>query len=65
MEKEIIMVLDYFFGSLMVAATLIAGIWLKTDPPKKINNIYGFRTKATSQNQETWNTHTRSVQIPF
>ena len=33
---------------------LIAGIILLAAPPKKVNFIYGFRTKTSSTNEETW-----------
>ncbi|MBW7890105.1 MAG: SdpI family protein [Chitinophagaceae bacterium] len=33
--------------------SLIGGITIYY-PPKKINNIYGYRTKASMRNQQTW-----------
>lgn len=45
---------SYIMGSVLISATLIAGILLYFCPPKKINNWYGIRTKITSTNQETW-----------
>lgn len=47
-------IFSYFIGGILTAATLIAGLLLKFRPPKKINSLYGFKTKATSKNQETW-----------
>lgn len=32
----------------------IAGYIQKRFPPKKINNLYGYRTAAATKNQETW-----------
>ena len=44
----------YIIGGLLVSATLIAGLILRFAPPKEINDLYGFKTKATSRNQATW-----------
>jgi len=33
---------------------LIAGWFLQSRPPKKINNMYGYRTKASFQSQKHW-----------
>ena len=33
---------------------LLAGLLLKKYPPKKINLLYGYRTKNSMQNQERW-----------
>jgi len=41
-------------GIIFVVAPLIAGSLLKFFPPKKINDLYGIKTKVTSKNQETW-----------
>jgi len=47
-------VFSYIIGGLLGSAPLIAGLLLKLAPPKEINDLYGFKTKATSRNQETW-----------
>ena len=39
-------------GAILLAASLI----LKVFPPKKINMLYGYRTRRSMKNQETWNT---------
>ena len=33
---------------------ITAGLYLFKKPPKKINNIYGYRTKASKQSQKHW-----------
>lgn len=33
---------------------IIAGILLYKNPPKKINSLYGYRTKASMQSQKHW-----------
>lgn len=39
---------------ILPVVVLIAGIILLAAPPQKINSIYGFRTKTSSKNEETW-----------
>jgi hypothetical protein len=31
-----------------------AGLWQKKFPPKKINHLYGYRTKLSMRGQEEW-----------
>jgi len=33
---------------------IIAGHYMYRKPPKKINNIYGYRTKRSKSSQEAW-----------
>jgi uncharacterized membrane protein len=33
---------------------VIAGLIMKKFPPKKINDLYGYRTKTSMRDQETW-----------
>ncbi|MEG0772829.1 SdpI family protein [Clostridium sp.] len=33
----------------------VVGVIFKVFPPKKINNIYGHRTRFSMKNQDTWN----------
>ncbi|MGL1889462.1 MAG: SdpI family protein [Reichenbachiella sp.] len=33
---------------------LVMSILFKTFPPKKINNLYGYRTSRSMKNRETW-----------
>lgn len=47
-------IFSYVIGSIFVSATILAGLPLKYFPPKKDNPWYGFKTKATSKNRETW-----------
>lgn len=47
-------VFSYIMGCLFVVSTLMAGLFLKLCPPKKINLWYGIKTKVTSQNQQAW-----------
>lgn len=39
---------------LVPAVMLFAGKHFSATPPGKINNVYGYRTKRSKQNQETW-----------
>ena len=32
----------------------IAGYWMAKNPPKKINHLYGYRSKRAMQSQEKW-----------
>lgn len=47
---------DPFFITLFSCGIvfLSAGIFLGIKPPRKINDFYGYRTKASKQNQATW-----------
>lgn len=47
-------IVDYLIGAVLTLAPLIAGFVMKIFPPKKINRFYGFKTKITAQNQQTW-----------
>jgi len=33
---------------------ILAGTFMSIKPPKKINDFYGYRTKASKQNQQVW-----------
>ena len=44
------MVANFILPDILV----IAGIILLAAPPAKINSIYGFRTKTSGANEETW-----------
>ncbi len=48
------MVLWIIGPQLIGAITLFIGWIQKTWPPKKINNLYGYRTTSAMKNQETW-----------
>ena len=41
----------YLIGIIFIAL----GILFKFLPPQKINSIYGYRTKLSMKNQDTWN----------
>jgi len=44
-----------FFMTLMLTLTMIAfGFIFLKKPPKNINSLYGYRTRMSSINQETW-----------
>ncbi len=50
------------FGPLI----LIIGLITKYYPPKKINNLYGYRTKRSMMNADTWqfaNSYSTSILI--
>ena len=36
------------------AVFVIAAVWIRRRPPKTINDLYGYRTKASMANQERW-----------
>ena len=42
------------FAILISPVFIIAGIILYKFPPKKINHLYGYRTKRSMKNQEVW-----------
>lgn len=33
---------------------VLAGIIMRYSPPKKINSLYGYRTRSSMKNQERW-----------
>lgn len=44
-----------FLCALLIPAMMIGFGWLfMKKPPKKINGVYGYRTKLSMKNQETW-----------
>ncbi len=44
-------------SSLATPAVMIGfGIWLQKHPPEKINMVYGYRTKMSMKNMQTWKT---------
>ncbi|MBK8415590.1 MAG: SdpI family protein [Bacteroidetes bacterium] len=45
-----IFIIPFMVGSIMI----ILGIVLITHPPKKMNNLYGYRTASSLKNQEQW-----------
>lgn len=50
------------FGPLILVISLIT----KYYPPKKINNLYGYRTKRSMMNMDTWifaNTYSTNILI--
>lgn len=49
-----ILVIFYYLGILCFVAPLIAGIVLRFFPPKYGNELYGYSTKASRYNKETW-----------
>ena len=44
-----------FFCNLLVPILMLAfGRVMRKNPPKDINGVYGYRTKRSMQNQDTW-----------
>jgi uncharacterized membrane protein len=52
MDDNSLFLLLTLFGGL---AAISAGLILCFFPPKRINWIYGYRTKSSSKSQEAWN----------
>lgn len=50
MEKIIIIIIHVLIGPLI----LILGLVFRAYPPKKINDLYGYRSKRSKYSQETW-----------
>lgn len=45
-----------FINALLIGSVfIIAGIILYKFPPKKINSLYGYRTKNSMKNETNWN----------
>lgn len=44
------------FLATMIAAIIffLAGIWILVIPPKRINSLYGYRTKNSMKSQSSW-----------
>lgn len=47
---------DSAFELLIIVGSVftIAGVWFLMFPPRKINSIYGYRTRRSMQNADTW-----------
>jgi len=50
--SELGTVLFIAFVPLLVIA--ITGLYVKNNPPKKINSLYGYRTKRSMKSKEAW-----------
>ena len=49
------MAITLFLCSLIVPLTmLVFGIWMRRRPPKEINGAFGYRTRMSMKNDETW-----------
>lgn len=49
------MSLEILIGNLFLGPfTLLISYIITKHPPKKINHLYGYRTKRSMRNQETW-----------
>jgi len=47
--------IHWLFGPQLVGLVmLIAGYIQKASPPKKVNELYGYRTQSSMRNQQTW-----------
>lgn len=44
---------------------VILGIVMKLFPPKKINNLYGYRTTSSMKNQERWDFAQKRSSLQF
>lgn len=44
---------------------MVAGIILKMFPPRKINWIYGYRTRTSMRNMETWKAANNYSSVAF
>ncbi|KPM31966.1 Hypothetical protein I595_1614 [Croceitalea dokdonensis DOKDO 023] len=46
---------ELFFGTLLTPLLLLGFGWYwKINPPKKINHLYGYRTRRSMANQQIW-----------
>jgi len=45
----------FFCNIIIPLVILIAGIMMYKNPPKEINNTFGYRTSFSKKNQDTWN----------
>lgn len=58
--------IEWFIGPQLIGAIfLLAGFIQKKYPPKKINNLYGYRTPASMKSQERWDEANRFAAIYF
>ena len=49
------MAITLFLCSLIVPLTMfVFGVWMRRRPPKSINGAFGYRTRRSTQNEETW-----------
>ena len=49
------MAITLFLCSLIVPLTmLVFGVWLRRRPPKEIGGVFGYRTRMSMKNDETW-----------
>ena len=44
-----------FVCSLIVPMTMfLFGIWMRRRPPKTVNGVFGYRTRRSMKNEQTW-----------
>lgn len=49
------MEIKLFLCSLIVPLTMILfGVWMRCRPPKEVNGAFGYRTRRSTKNEETW-----------
>ena len=49
------MTITLFLCSLIVPLTmLVFGIWMLRRPPKEVGGVFGYRTRRSMKNEETW-----------
>ena len=49
------MAITLFLCSLIVPLTmLVFGVWMRRRPPKDVGGAFGYRTRRSTQNEETW-----------
>ena len=46
--------MNLFLHLLLGPLLLLITLWIQKNPPKKINNLYGYRTGKSMKNQNTW-----------
>ena len=39
---------------LIPALVLVFGVWMRVRPPKRINGVFGYRTRMSRKNEQTW-----------
>lgn len=48
-------VITLFICSLIVPLTmLVFGVWMRRRPPKEVGGAFGYRTRRSTKNAETW-----------
>lgn len=44
----------FICGLIVPLTMLVFGVWMRRHPPKAVNGAFGYRTRRSTKNEETW-----------